>query len=710
VTDRIRALLDMTLRGEEYVTPVKTEFDREDLFLPDTEREIKRICEYILNQEPLINEYHTMTGFFHFDGSVVGDAFNRSGHKRTAEVMEKFYLKAVDNLVTMEWQHATADYSKVLKKGISGIIADIDDSISTHSGKEELEFLKGLRKIAETVILWAHKCSARVLNFAEGVERREYRDNLLRLSEALLRVPERPAESFYEAVLSIYLCFSLNLDSIGTVDRFLAPYYFSDLEKGKITREAAGEYLQELFLLLQAATPIKGHFTKGGQSHFCIGGYLPDGTDGFNDLSRLIIESLTALPTFIPQITVRWTKKMPREAFRFAMDSERRDPHKRIAFTNDEKRIKAYTEICGFPYEKAVGYTMTGCNEPVFIGTLSASNSKINVLRPLADLFHKYSDEIIGLTDFESFWGVFEKHLYSDLDIAYEYDDKFNLARARDVSYVSCLLSSGCIENAKSLTQGGCDYAVSTPMMQGVTNLIDSLTVVKQFVFDERLFTMEELVSALKADWEGYGDMRALIIKKAEFFGNDTERSQAVASRLYESFYRYLKGKRTVFGYPILVGDILGYNIHNKWFGEKTAATPDGRFAGDNLKFGLGQSGGYDREGLTAYLNSVARIDPHGIGCGATVTNVTLDEALIKDDGNFEKTVDLFINYFRMGGVHFQPAYVSREELLRAKEAPDDYKHLRVRVTGFSEYFVKLNEAIQDDIIARTEQKYRKEK
>lgn len=417
--------------------------------------------------------------------------------------MEKFYLKALDNLVTMEWQHGTADYSKVLKKGISGIIADIDDSISTHSGKEELEFLKGLRKIAETVILWAHKCSARVLDFAEGVERREYRDNLLRLSEALLRVPERPAESF---------------------------------------------------------------------------------------------------------------------------------------------------------------------------------------------------------------WGVFEKHLYSDLDIAYEYDDKFNLARARDVSYVSCLLSSGCIENAKSLTQGGCDFAVSTPMMQGVTNLIDSLTVVKQFAFDERLFTMEELVTALKANWEGYGDMRALIIKRTEFFGNDTERSHAVASRLYESFYRYLKGKRTVFGYPILVGDILGYNTHNKWFDEKTAATPDGRLAGDNLKFGLGQSGGYDREGLTAYLNSVARVDPHGIGCGATVTKVTLDEALIKDDGNFEKTVDLFINYFRMGGVHFQPTYVSREELLRAKEAPDDYKHLRVRVTGFSEYFVKLNEAIQDDIIARTEQKYRKEK
>ena len=123
------------------------------------------------------------------------------------------------------------------------------------------------------------------------------------------------------------------------------------------------------------------------------------------------------------------------------------------------------------------------------------------------------------------------------------------------------------------------------------------------------------------------------------------------------------------------------------------------------LKFGFGQSGGYDREGLSAHLNSIAKADPHGIRCGSTVTNISLDEALIKNDDNFEKTVTLFENYFRMGGVHFQLTYVSKEDLVCAKETPDDYKHLRVRVSGFSDYFVKLNESIQDDIIARTEQK-----
>ena len=160
-----------------------------------------------------------------------------------------------------------------------------------------------------------------------------------------------------------------------------------------------------------------------------------------------------------------------------------------------------------------------------------------------------------------------------------------------------------------------------------------------------------------------------------------------------------------MYGYHWLMGDLLGYNIHHKWFGERTRTTPDGRFCGDNLKFGLGQSEGRDRNGLAALLNAVAKIDPMGIGCGSTVTNITIDEQLVKNDDNFEKTVDLFLAYFQNGGVHFQLTYVSKEDLLLAKQTPNDYKNLRVRDTGFSDYFVKLDEAIQDDIIERTEQK-----
>jgi formate C-acetyltransferase len=216
---------------------------------------------------------------------------------------------------------------------------------------------------------------------------------------------------------------------------------------------------------------------------------------------------------------------------------------------------------------------------------------------------------------------------------------------------------------------------------------------------------MKELVSAVQSNWEGHEDLRTLIVNKGDFFGNDTERSNYVAQKLYQSLYEYLKDKTNLFGYHFLVGDLMGYNVHHKWFGEKTLATPDGRYNGDSLKFGLGQSEGKDRNGLSALLNSVAKVDPNAIGCGSTVTNLTIDEQLIKNDEHFEKTVNMLLTYFKMGGVHFQLTYVSKEDLLNAKVTPENYKNLRVRVSGFSDYFVKLNKSIQDDIIERTTQK-----
>ena len=706
MTERIKKLTELTLSGQMYADTVKTTYDEADLLLPRQQMESKRVCEYILNQEPKLTEYSCLTGFFNFDGSVVGDAFRRGGHKATQEAFKLFYLKPIDNLSTMEWQHATADYTKVLNKGIRGIIYDIEESLTCHNEPEQVEFLLALKRVATALIAWAHKCSERALTLSLTTQNEEYRNNLKKLSEALFRVPENAPETFYEAVLCIYLCFSADPDSVGTLDRYLYPFYKRDIKNGTLTKEEAAEYLQELFLMLQAATRItSSNFTRGGESHFCVGGYLPNGEDGFTELSRLIGESMIDLPTYIPQVTLRWTKKTPREVFRFMLDCERKDPHKRIAFQNDEKRIKCYTEICGIPFERAVGYTTVGCNEPAFLGAITGSNSKINFLRSMETVFHKKSKLIENNASFDDFFDIFKKELFSDLERAYEYDNFYNKQRAQDINYISSLVFNDCIENAKSLTQGGGNTVIASPMCLGITNVIDSLCVVKQFVFDEKLFPMSELIAALKADWQGYEDMRMLILKKGKFFGNDDDTSNYIAQKLYRELYDFLKDKTNLYGYHWLIGDLLGYNIHHKWFGEKTLATPDGRYNGDMLKFGLGQSEGRDREGLSALLNSIAKVDPNGIGCGSTVTNITLDEQLIKNDDNFEKTVDLLLTYFQNGGVHFQLTYVSKDDLMCAKETPDEYKHLRVRVTGFSDYFVKLNEAIQDDIIARTEQK-----
>ena len=706
MSERISKLTALTMNGEMYAYPKKTEYDRNDIFLSESERSIKRLCEFIQNQEPVLTEYQTMTGFFNCDRSISGDIFRRKGHANTQSLAQSHYKKPIDNLSTCEYQHATADYQTILQKGLFGIIEEIHESEKHHTDPEKREYLSCLLKVSESLIAWANKCADRALQFSESVESPEHKKNLLRLSKTLCRVPANAPETFYEAVLTIYLCFSADPDSVGMLDRYLAPFYFRDLAENRLHRDEAKEYLQELFLMLQAATHRESVcFTRGGESHFCIGGYLPSGADGFTDLSQLILEALVELPTYIPQVTFRWTKKTPREIFRFALDCERRDPYKRIAFQNDEKRVKCYTELCGFPFEKAVNYTTVGCNEPAFVGTITGSTSAVNLLRSTETLFHKKAEQIVNASTFDVFYEIFLKELLADLDKALALDDAYNRVRARDVNHLSAIFFQGCIEKATSMTQGAGETVIASPFCMGITNTIDALIVVRQFVFDEKLFTMSELITAVQENWHGYEDMRTVILKKGDFFGNDTARSNEVARRLYQSLYDHLKGKKNLFGYQWLIGDLTGYVPHFQWFGANMSATPDGRYAGDALQFGLGQNKGRDREGLSALLNAIATVDPNGIGCGATVTNITLDEQLVKTDANFEKTVDLLLTYFQKGGVHFQLNYISKKDLIYAKETPDEYKHLRVRVSGFSDYFVKLNEAIQDDIIARTEQR-----
>lgn len=700
VTERIKRLTQLTLDGKMFPYPTPTEYDL-DCFLPEMERQVGCTCQYIENQSPVINEYSALPGLLSFDDTCVGDAFNMCGHDHAGNAMGQFYEKVIDNLTSICWQHATGDYFKVLNKGIAGIVKEIEKSLACHTREEAIAFLTGMKKVCASIVKWAHKCGAVAAELASTTRNIQYKRNLEHLAKALSSVPEKPAESFYEALVCMTVCYSFNPDSFGTLDRYLEPFYNRDTESGILTRDEAKELLQEFLLVPQARNTPGVHWTKGGQSHFCIGGYDIRGEDGFTELSRLIVESLMELPTYIPEITFRWTPKTTHEDFYYVMDCERKDKNKRIAFTNDARRIQCLTEICGIPYEKAICYTLVGCNELAFPGSIAASTSKGNVLRCIDTLFHKKSAQTETAETFEVFYRLFEAELYRDLDAIYEFDDKLNLRRAKDVSFVSSIFFNDCIENAKSLTQGGGNTAVAAPMLIGMVNVIDSITVVKQFVYDEKRISMGELIAALQANWQGYEDLHSLIEKKADYFGNDLERSNEVARMVYHSIYLYLKGKRTVFGYPIIMGDHTGYPNYFVWFGAGTRATPDGRYSAEPVKFGLFQRK-YDRNSLTAHLNSIAGADPDGISCGNTVSNITVEQAVVQDDDRFEKLVTTMETYFKQGGIQFQLNYTSPEDLKNAQKKPDDYRNLRVRVTGFSEYFVKLEEEVQNDIISRT--------
>lgn len=703
MTERIGKLVKKTVAGGMYVSPVKTDYDRCDLFLSPIKMSAKRVCEYIRNQEPLIVPESCFTGLITFDGSVEGDVFNRSGHKNFNIACEKFYNKPVDNLLTFEWQHSVGDFAKIINGGIVSIKDEIKKSIEKHKNDAEAtQFLETQSDICDALIDWASKCSEKALSFSKTVSNEKYKKNLEKLSRALKNVPKKSASSFYEAILSLYVCYGLIPDSIGLIDRYLYPFYKSDIESGALTKEEASEYLQELFLMLQARIPISSdRFYRGGESHFCVGGYLGNGEDGFNELSKLIVDSLMELPTWIPQISLRWTPKTPHEVLHYMMDCERKDPNKRIAFVNDVPRINGLMKYTGFSHEKAVHYTMIGCNEIAMPGGIVFGFDPMNIVRCVQNTFFNRSDDIINAKTFNEFYDIFQEEMFKDLSEADKIGKGFQTIRERDCNLVSSIFIDGCIESAKSVTQGGTNTYIAVGLLIGISNVIDSLSVTKQLVFDEKRITMEQLIDALRNNWNGFEDLREYILKKGDFFGNDEACSNDIAHRFFKSLDEWNDGNNYL-RKKLVFGNLVGYNEHHKFFGNNTKATPDGRFQGDMISFGIGQSEGKDRNGLAALLSSVAKCDPYSVLTGPSVTNVLLDEQLIKNDENFEKLVYLFETYFKMGGTHFQLTYVSKEDLINAKKSPDKYKNLRVRVSGFSDYFVFLNEGLQDEIIQRT--------
>lgn len=698
---RIQKLVDKTKAGLMRVEPVPTEYDRADiLLLTPMEMSAKRVCQYIVNQEPKIEEESLLTGMLSFDGTVEGNLFQRNGHAGDHLLYLTFYNNPCHDLLTYECQHSVGDFGKIVRSGLCGVREEINASEAAHADDPEgLAFLQTQRQLCDAYTAWAHKCSRRAAEKAEETADPAYRSNLLRLSEALLHVPEHPARSFYEAVLTVYISYPFLPDSIGLIDRYLFPYYQADIAAGRETRESCKAYLQELMLEFQARIPITSdRFYRGGETHFCIGGYLPDGTDGFNDLSLLIVEGLMELPTWIPQISLRWTEKTPPEVLPLMLDYERHDPNKRIAFVNDEPRLKGLMAHTGLSFEEAVSYSMIGCNEIALPGGMVQGFDPLNLGRSLGRVFHQC--DLGQITDFEAFYRLYEAELLRDLDEADRIEAGYMAVRERDCNLVSSMFIHGCIERARSATQGGCSCCILVGDLIGITTVVDSLAVVRQFVFEEQRLSLAKLTEALKADWVGYEDLRRTILEQGRFFGNGDDLPDGILRRVLDSIRQWNESrhpqKRWVFG------NLIGYNEHNAIFGRTTPATPDGRHAGERISFGLGQTEGRDRSGLTALLQSVAQCDPNHLLVGPSVTNVLLDEQLVKNDAHFEKLAPLFEAYFRQGGTHFQLSYVAVEDLKQAQVDPDTYRNLRVRVSGFSDYFVLLNRQLQDEIVCRT--------
>ncbi len=703
----IDALAELTRHEDIFPSGVKGSYDPFDHALPEPIFIGKRLSEYFSFQNVYLKDRNMFTGIFRFDLSsadVPGDVFPRTNHKYFGTACKHFYCKPIDNLTIFEWQHSSPNYEYILKNGIRGTLKKIEYYKEVYRfDKEKYDFLIGLEYVCRGVISYAKRCSLTYLRAAEKENDPERRAQLLKISESCKNVPENPAESFFEGLQSVLFCFMCLSDSIGTLDRYMYGLYMRDIESGRLAREDAKLYLEEFFVYLSAYTPhTSGNADRSAECHFAIGGYTERGEDGFNELSRLIVEALMEIDTRRPAISLRWNEKTPFEVLRYILDCERHDKNKRIALVNDEPRIKGLMRHVGLPFSEAVKYTMVGCNEPAFPGALWLGGETVNIARALTNTLYKRTEEIVKCKDFEEFYAVFKEEVHNDMKEIIDMAWKYNAIREKDCSMLSSFLLDGCIENGKPVTRYGCKIAIGGFNIMGLTTVIDSLTVIKQFVFDEGRTTLAQLMDVLNSNWEFDPDLQTEIMRRGRFFGNDDPLSNEMAKRFTTELYLASENLRLPNGARPIFGTLAGYNAHYATFGALTPATPDGRFDGEAFMVGSGQNKGRDREGLSALMKSLAEMDSENIMIGPVVCNMLVDEVLIRNDKYFDNFCRMVEAYFKMGGIHIQLNYVSKEELLAARDVPREHGNLKVRVSGFSATFVDLADEIQDEIINRT--------
>jgi formate C-acetyltransferase len=704
LSPRIQRLLDRALDHDVFPKPLKVVYDPADEKLPEPVRIGKRLREYIAAQPVAIRADEELVGWLPFDGSVESDLYRRTGHKAFSKLFRTYYLKPKNRLAIFEWQHTCADFPKIIREGLAGIRREIAESRKKWAGNtERLDYLRGMYLALDGIEARAKNCAAACRRLAEEEKNTTRKATLLEMAERCDRVPMNPARTFDEGMQAVFFCYDFLSDAIGRIDQYLAPLYFADIAAGRITRERAAERLQELFIFIDAHTPHSSiHYDKGGECHMTVGGLTPDGKDGWTDFSRLVVESCLACDLKRPEMSFRWHPGTKREVLRFMLECEWCDPNKRIAFDGDVPRVAAFEKRFGFPPELARDYCITGCNEPTFMGGFSCGGFHMNAVRCLDTIFTARRAEAVACRTWDDFAAWFESEFRRDLEEADAISKEFNELRSKDCNVLSALFMSGCIERAKSPTRGGASRLVPVIDLLGTPNLIDSLCIVKQFVFDERRCTMPELADALAADWKGHEDLLKEICAKGKFYGANDPFSNGMARFVHSVAGRFAEGRRDWFGMPLTFGNHTGYNDNSTKFGRLTGATPDGRHAGEFLSFGGGPAGGHGPDAATSVLLAAAQMDPMGVMCGTSILNLSLPEGAVTDSGDFEKLVILVETYFRKGGLHLQLNHVSRETLIDAQKHPEKYPDLRVRVSGFSGYFVRFKKSIQDEIISRT--------
>lgn len=612
---------------------------------------------------------------------------------------------------------------RTIKAEVCMVLAALAPESSGYEGKKaELE---AMAIACDAAIRFAERHAELADQMASECSDRSRADELRLIAATCRKVPAEAPETFIEAVQAYWFVHLGTITELngwdamspGHFDQHLEPFYKRDTAAGRLTYEQAREILSAFWIKVNnTPAPPKVGVTaaeSGTYNDFTnidLGGLKADGTDGSSELTTLMLEVQDELRLLQPQANLQVSNRTPDWILEAACKEARKGAGYPSLFNADE--IVLAQVAMGKSLADARGGGTSGCVETGCFGKEAyILHGYLNGPKLLALALNNGKDpqsgECLGpatgnpetFSCFEDVYQAWMHQLKNAVDCKHGIDNQLAemYGRLMPAPFLSLYIQD-CVQNARDYYCGGARYNTDYIQCTGLGTTVDSLSVIKTLVFDTGKTSMQELCSALSSDWNGYDRLRALARNKVPLFGNDDEQADALAVRVFNSFMEVLEGRRSWRG-GSYHADFLSTTCH-VYFGSRTAATPDGRKAGEPISDGTSPSHGADRIGPTAVMNSLARLDQ--ARSGGTLLNQRFSPGALAGEQGVVKLAALVRGYFRQGGHHVQFNVVDAKTLQAAKARPEDYRNLLVRVAGYSDYFVDLDEHHQDEIISRT--------
>lgn len=610
------------------------------------------------------------------------------------------------------YNHTIIGYAQVLEKGFIGIAEEIQEKLDHLEVKRDHDqharmVLESMLVVAEAAAEIGERYADHIVTLIRGCSNSERRDELKALEVMLRRVPAQPAQTFDDAVQSLWFAHiintwedGINANSIGRLDQILFPYYQRDIADGRLTRKRAFELLCCLWIKLYRDYDVQ---------QVALGGINSQGQDASNELTFLMLDVTEALD-FVRCLSVRLHRNSPHGLLRRSLELVGKG--KGIPFFfNDDVLIPALADN-GIALADARDYAAIGCVEITIPGKANphAVSNRINLLKCLelalnngrsmttGILLGPETGEPVSMNRFEDVISAYEKQVEAAVHSMCRETMRL-IAHHRltaPMPYKS-LLTEGCMVKGRDFNDSGALYDFHESMPMGIPNVADSLAAIEFKVYQKAELTLPELVEALRADFP-LESLRLALLNQVPKFGNDDDIVDTLAARVFRHYCMLMREVSDLYGISFLAQPFTFLWLVEA--GKLTAATPDGRHRGENLAYSVSPMQGRDFKGLSALVNSLAKL-PQRLAAGSTSAIVETEPVLFSD-GNIDHLVTLLSLAIKKGVGQLQFNVVNEETLRKAQAEPDKYRNLAVRVSGFSQKFCLLSREIQDHIIART--------